>query len=86
MAGEFGTKKTSLSFGFSKKKDSSKLVQSAIKDEESKLPEEEAAFVDSFDGQQLNRYEFATLTLTLSCSIKVCEIARTSNDVLGTST
>ena len=46
-------KKLGLSFGFSKKKDSSKLQKSAIKDEDANAREENAAFVDSFDGKQL---------------------------------
>ena len=58
-------KKPALSFGFSKKKESSKLETSAIKDEESYADEDNAAFVDSFDGKQLNRFVRVTKLLSL---------------------
>ena len=48
-------KKTSLSFGFSKKKEQNLLKKAAIEDED-KPPEEETEFVHSFDRNELKRF------------------------------
>ncbi len=53
-------KKSSLSFGFTKKKEPKVLNKAAIEDEE-KQPEEETDFIGSFDQDELKRFEFVSI-------------------------
>lgn len=58
-------KKSSLSFGFAKKKEQKVLKKAAIEDEEKQV-EEETDFVASFDQKELKRFHSFYSSVVLS--------------------